>query len=216
MGYLRPFHRLVVSGTLSAEEGFSYGLSLINTSQQIGVRVTSVPQAVIDAVSTFHQASALIANEARITTIKLNQIGTDGRYVSEEDTVLYDFETPLPGASVVKYPPQVALAISLKTAKQRGRARAGRFYIPYPAAPLSSNGYMAANEAQNVADIATVFLNSLNAAMTLSRVGVVSNLGTGHEEPVTHVEVGRIFDTIRSRRRSLKEDAQRGVVLTDT
>lgn len=196
---------MVVGGTLYAPtEQFTWSLSLYRPSTS-GPPPATVPTAVINATSAFFTASALISNGAQLRWIKLNQIGADGRY-TEPSTVQYDYPTPYPtGASTTIVAPQISLAITLRTAVERGAASKGRFYMPLPARALTSAGVMGSSDQTSIATFATTYLNALNAALDPWRVSVLSDTGAGAARPVTHVDVGRVLDTIRSRRRSFTE-----------
>lgn len=206
MVYPAPFLRLVASGTLYNTDIFSWSLSFARDFPDGGsLAPNEVPQGVIDAVSAFHNSSVHAA-QARLTMIKLNEIGTDGRYTNQGDTVLHEFETPIPGVSANTPPPQTSLAITLRTAKRRGRAHAGRFYTPLPGYSLTGGMLSSANQ-QDAALAATTMLDAITAALPGSyRPFVMSDLGTGTMEPVTHVAVGRVLDTIRSRRNAFAEE----------
>lgn len=213
MAYSQPFLRLAVIGTLYEVESFTWTLSLRQNFPSESYPDV-VPQAVIDAVTTFHTAPEVAAgNGARLTTIKLNKIGLDGRYVSDGDTVQHDFETPIPGVGTSNLPAQIANVVTLRTAAQRGRASSGRFYYPATGRVVSSDGRLSAATAAAVAVDATTLLNSLNAALPGWKVAVMSSIGTGIARDVTHCEVGRVLDTMRSRRRSLEEERAVGLPL---
>lgn len=207
MAYPGNFARLVVSGTLYGAETFAWGLSVIpdfpsggdlNPSALIG----QVASAVEDYWSTVDVSAA-----AAITMVKFNLIGPDGRYVSDDETVLQEFDPPVSGVGTLGVPPQIALAISLVTNRARGRGSRGRFYLPTPSVALESNGRLSATAAQRNADASLAFINDLNTIVGDGwRVGVASDVGSGVFVPVTAVRVGRVYDTIRSRRRSLAED----------
>lgn len=206
MAYPGNFLRLVASGTYFDTEQFAWTLSLIPNFSSPTAGPEEVPQAVIDAVTAFH-GSGSIANSARLTTLKLNLIGPDGRYVDDGDTVLHDFAPPgLPGGGQPRHAPQVALAVSLQTARTRGRAHAGRFYVPSPTYPIDSTGRISAADAEVMVGNASTLIESLNAALPEFIVGVASDVGTGRFQAVTNVRVGRVLDTIRSRRSSLPEE----------
>jgi hypothetical protein len=213
MTYAHPFLRLVVIGGLYdtsapgvAGETFSFSLSLIpdDDSGTPGTVPTTVPAALITALSTFFTESGMISSNAIIRTVKLNLIGVDGRYENQE-TVLDELEDPIQGTSSERPAPQVALVVSLGTDFTRGRAHAGRFYLPTPGFALSTAGVITEGQQAQVAQAAWAFIEDIVTAVPGWRVGVVSDLGAGTERPVTHVRVGRVYDTIRSRRRSLDE-----------
>lgn len=213
MTYAVPHLRLVVSGGLYGVDRFSWGLNFIRDFDPDAVAPETVPQGVIDAVVALHTASPVaISAAATLDTIKLNEIGTDGRYLNQGDTVMHEFETPVPGSSSSRPAPQVALAVTLRTAKRRGRAHAGRFYLPVPSFNLA-NGYLAGSQQTSIAAAATTMLNALTAALPGWVPAVMSDVGVGTQEPVTHVAVGRVLDTIRSRRNAFTEDYVDGVPL---
>ena len=215
MAYPQNFFRLVCSGTLVGTETFSYGISL-RKQFTTGSAPATVPQRVIDAVTAFHSDANLgIGSQSILTTIKFNEIGVNGRYANDGDTVLHEFDPGVAGSGPTSMPPQVALAITLRTAKNRGRAHAGRFYIPNISGAISPDGRLAIGQATTVAQVATTFLNSLNSALAgIARVAVLSDVGVGAINDVTHLEVGRVLDTMRSRRRNLDEERVIGNALS--
>lgn len=208
MAYPRPFLRLVASGTLYAVESWSWSLSLIPNFDNTPTAPEEVPADVIAAVQTFH-TSAGIGSDARLNTVKLNMIGTDGRYVDQDTTVLHDYPLPgIAGTGPSGLVPQIAWAVTLRTAATRGLAHAGRFYIPVPAVSVAEGGVVGTAAAIALADDAATLVNDLNAALPSWRVGVVSDVRTGAARQVTRVEVGRVLDTVRSRRTNLPENYQ--------
>lgn len=214
MAYPQNLFRLVMSGTHFETETFSYGLTFAKEFSSEPAPAT-VPTGIVDAVVKFHTATfAGISARSVLDTIKFNEIGTDGRYASASDTVMTEFEEGHPGAITPTMPPQVALAITLRTAKRRGRAHAGRFYIPWGGGSLTADGRLNTATQTNVAATVTTFLNELNtAAAGLGRLAVASNVGVGAIEYVTNCEVGAVLDTIRTRRKSLDEARVAGALL---
>lgn len=206
MAYPKNLFRLVMSGTHFQTETFSYGLTFAKEFTS-SPAPTTVPSAIVDAVVAFHTAvNAGISNRSVLEVIKFNEIGTDGRYASESETVMEEFETGHPGAITASLPPQVALAVTLRTAKRRGRAHAGRFYLPFGSGSIQPDGRVPVSTQTNVAAEVTTFLNALNtAAEGIGRLAVASDIGTGAIEYITHCEVGGVLDTIRTRRKSLDE-----------
>lgn len=202
MPYVRPFLKLTLSGTLGVSEQFSYGLHMIGP---VAEAPDEVPQAVIDACATFFPFTS--ASNAHLKTIKLNAIGVDGKYLNDT-TVFYDFPGQgLAGTGSPRYPYQIALACSLMSTADRGRASKGRFYVPSPAfAAGASDMTLTTIDRDNVLAILVAFINALNDATEPFEVGLVSNLGTGRESIVSRVRVGVVFDTIRSRRNKIPEN----------
>lgn len=208
MTYPEPLLRLVLGGDLyNGMEQWTLSLHLAYADPQSGPP-ESVPPAVIAACSTYFATSQMVSQRARLQWLKLNEIGPDGRYTQLE-TVRHDYATPVAGTmTTANIAPQTALAISLRTEAQRGRAARGRYYLPMPGYQLAaSNGLLSPTDAAFYATAATTFLDALNAAFptTGARVVVASDIGPGTVRLVTNVAVGRAFDTIRSRRAQMVE-----------
>ncbi len=207
MVYAHPFLRLVAIGSLYDTDTFSFSMALRRTIAAEPAPVV-VPSGIITAFSVFwNHASVLISQHAVLETLKLNEIGPDGKYVND-DTVLYDYDPPVPGNSGANTVPQVSLAISLGTDAARGRAHAGRFYLPLPATEPDATGMMPANRVALYMAAAKELIEDINDSITGFRVAVTSNLGAGVERDVTNIRVGRVFDTIRSRRNAFDEAYQ--------
>lgn len=205
MPYANPFLRLVFGGSLYDVEDWSASLSLIE-EEPGGAHPDypeTVPAGVISACTAMIQTTKT-SSAAKLKWIKLNPIGTDGKYMTLQ-TVRHDYVTPISGSGGSGVFPQIALAVSLMTPFARGRAHAGRFYLPAPDLVASTGGLIGTSDAGIVAGQATTFLNALNSALSGFRVGIVSNLDDGVEREVTHVRVGQVADTIRSRRNKLLE-----------
>lgn len=146
-----------------------------------------------------------------LTMVKLNRIGPDGRYMDPE-TREFDLLTGVPGAVAGTVAPQLSAVASLDTANPRGRAGRGRMYLP-PTTALAtlgtSDGRMTVTNAENLASGVATLIRELNAVYTgVGAVGVASKAGAGGFQHVTSVRVGRVPDTVRSRRNKQAEDYQ--------
>lgn len=212
MAYHDPFRRLVLSGTMYGEEGWSMGLTLAHIGTGDGGSPGTVSEAIQSACEEFMGSTFLGAN-AKLTTIKYNLIDVDGHYADSTETVRFDYDTPVPGHGGGSNLPQASLVVSLMTAVALGRAHTGRFYTPAFSAPLGTDGRVSEDVAALVAEQATTFLNAINADDDTYCVAVLSNLGAGYQNHVTHVRVGRVVDTMRSRRTSLDEGYMTGATL---
>lgn len=214
--YPTTFLRLVCSGTLyGSAETFSFSLALAKNFDPGATTPEEVPQGVIDACTTFFAAPGIINGAARLNMIKLNLIGVNGRYESDSETVLAELIPGVAGTGGSGNAPQIALAVTLRTAKTRGRAHAGRFYLP-AGQTVGSDGQISQQQVDNVVAAATAFLEDLATALPGWRPYVMSNIGEGTRNQVTHVSVGRTLDTIRSRRRSIPENYVDGPPLAFT
>jgi hypothetical protein len=182
----------------------------------VGTQDSKVPPDIVAAVKEFHRSSGVSSSAAKLDLIKFNAIGPNGRYIASTLTTRTEVVPPTAGSSSVFPPPQLTIAVTLRTGRARGRGSRGRFYPPYPpvaVAVAEETGQITAAAAQTLGTAAVALIQALNNATSETnpdvgglRVVVASDLGTGVFEPVTGVEVGRVVDTMRSRRTSLKED----------
>lgn len=142
---------------------------------------------------------------------KFNAIGPDGKYASGTETNRVDLASPgvTGGNSPHSYAPQLSLAVSWGTRRQRGRASKGRIFIPMPVVEPGINGHIPAADRQRVADAWAACLDELNDVaqdVGASRpiAAVVSGVD-GSWEPISTVRVGSVLDTQRRRRNALVE-----------
>lgn len=213
MVYHDPFRRLVFSGTLYGTEGWSMGLTMGHEGLGDGTNPSSVDEAIVTAATAFFSSWA-VAAPVHLTTIKYNLIGVNGRYYEPTASTRYDYAEPIVGGATSALPiPQATVCVSLMTSNSRGPAHAGRFFMPGPGVSCTTDGRLTVANATNFASLATDFLNDLNAVDTSYLAAVVSNVGIGAQNLIDHVRVGRVIDTMRSRRTSLVEDYQVGAQL---
>lgn len=222
MTYPGTFHKLVVYGTLYADI-FNFSINFVPAAGD-GDFVQQPNQALLDAFApilsnwwddTTTTDGPGIILQAKLVGFKLNRIGPSGRYVDEE-THEHVYTTPISGAVNSTYPPQNSVAVTLRTAVDRGLASKGRFYLPPVGSfgTLGADGRLSTTSAQDIADAAKRLLTSLNAAEAAwddggegrGVAGVASDRGVGKFRIATHVSVGRVVDTMRSRRSSLAEE----------
>jgi hypothetical protein len=165
------------------------------------------------AVEGFFGGSTFCAN-AKVTDWRAYEIGNDGLMLGD-GPLLHDYVAsgPSGSAGAWKYPAQVACVISL-IAAHRGPAKRGRMFLPAPAAPVGSGGRISDADAADIRTATTTFLkavsDSIDMADTASSEGCNVSTGppgstTGTLQVIDHLEVGRVYDTIRSRRRSMLE-----------
>lgn len=136
----------------------------------------------------------------RLTEVKGAQIGVGGLYVGGPNIIGCDY---VGSSGFASNPPQIALVASLVTA-ERGPRYKGRIYLPAPGAGVTMTlGTIDASNAQPFATSTAAFIAALNALPTVGSCAVASsyNLLT----VVQSVRVGRVFDTMRSRRTSIPE-----------
>lgn len=223
MAYPSQFHRLVMIGTAFGD--------VWNTTLSL-IPVTTVPAVSDDLID--HVASVVgdwfdnpltgsgaglnginINGRCFLTSIKLNRIGTDGRYVDATPKE-HVYTTPVQGGSLpTNHPPQLTIAATLRGTNERARAGKGRMYFPPSVLVhenLGSDGRLTAANALNYAKGTMFLLGAIADAYLAESVGAVpgiaSRAGTGAFQGVAKVTVGRVVDTMRSRRSALNEDPQ--------
>jgi hypothetical protein len=209
-----PHLRVQVAGALgpagSAWEIFSWGLSI--AGQGAVSASQSVLSDICDDIIAYHQdAATLVSVFARITSIKVALITADGSWQGGE--ALYERTSPgLPGGGLASggqlvHAPQVAMCVTLRTAQNTPRTR-GRFFLPLPTCAVGgSTGLVDAGQATGLAERTATLIDNLNNQPGFDqgedRVVVASTFGAN--TPVTSVSVGRVLDTITSRRNALRE-----------
>jgi hypothetical protein len=218
MPYPKIFHRLVLFGTLY---GDTWNTSLSIVPSGLGEIVMPEPtdQFLADVAADvgpgwFGKATAQggsnTIGSAYLLGIKLNRIGPDGKY-ADNSAHTYTYGAPLGGeggAAVVA--PQLTTVATLRTAIERGPGSKGRMYLP-PVAwipALGPDGRLTNAQATAIATTTKNLIVLLNTRYGSGRVGVASNVGSGRFEHVTRVTVGRVVDTMRTRRNKQREEPQ--------
>lgn len=185
-------------------------LSTINTQSWVDGFIA-------DAVLAYHvNPNTHIAAFARLQYCKLNLINRDGHYDSENSSEHVFVDTNGGGGTSPVPPNQIALCVSLTTGYNRGAAHRGRFYLPTPLLSVDeTSGQISATDANQVAATTKTFLEAisdvpgLDLASSPGAVVMSRKAGSPKTRIVTGVEIGRVLDTQRRRRRSLVE-AYRG------
>lgn len=167
----------ISSGT-GAEDAAGYGETFLNVASTTGVQLTQT---------------------------KLANIGADGHYTGPPQIFM---STTSSGAGAMKYPPQVSLAVSTWSDATVYPRTHGRFYVPGPRASIVDSTSLAVDgDITALTAAAKTLIDSLNGDFISSAGHVVipSQKGAGHNYRITEIRVGHAFDTVRSRRKSLKE-----------
>lgn len=223
MSYPAPFHRLVMIGSLYTVDTFNVTLSIIPTSgtmpavtQTLADQVRAVvgtwwPKIVTGVPNTSGGIGMISA--AQLTSIKLNRIGTDGLYM-DPDAIESLTGTPISGGGTATLPAQLSLVTSLRGIAPRARAGRGRMYFPPTSVcgAVTADGRLGSGDALGSAQGVRNLFGAINdvylAASIPSVVGIASKAGLGAFQGVDVVSVGRVVDTMRSRRNKLAEDYQ--------
>jgi len=147
----------------------------------------------------------IIGAQARLAWLKFNRIGVDGKYVNAF-TNRHDWAPTLATSSGSPYPPQVSLVATFETGAARGLAHRGRMFLPTPLAAIDADGRITGGAAASAATKVAALLSALNALPGYGESRVYSNVRAGASRPITGVTVGRVLDTMRSRRSQLAEE----------
>jgi hypothetical protein len=205
-------------GSLPGGEEWSCGLRFAATegiTVPIGVVADWDYEAMLDMfvpiVSDFHHDSLMgISSRANLEFLKFNRIDVTGHY--SESITHQRVVGPLGGGLSSGHPAnQVALVVTLTTAVTRGPAHAGRFYLPMPCFTPSTDGLITIATAAAAATRVKGFIEALSdwPGIDIASDGGVCIMSRKAGAPATRrvdgAKVGRVLDTQRRRRRSLRE-----------
>lgn len=132
----------------------------------------------------------------------------DGSFKQGDNVTAGGGSVAMPAAS--RMPTQAALVISLRSARADATGK-GRFFLPFqmPNYALQTDFRLTSATADAVAAAAKAFLNGVasaaSAPIVVASGGGKAGGGTGYLSPVTSVRVGRVVDTMRSRRNAQLE-----------
>jgi len=217
MPYPGSFHRLVLIGTQYDNETWNTSLSIVPTALgELGMAAVSA-QTLADVAAIVGTWFPLLnagpgptfVATTKLTHVKLNRINSAGHY-QDEPSRTHAYATPIAGGgqTSIPRPPQLTIVHTLATALRSGKASKGRMYFPLQGHldGMETDAQLTVAGADSTAKGLVDLIQKLNAYYTLiGRVGVASPGGTGRFEHVTRVRVGRVVDTMRSRRTSIPE-----------
>lgn len=204
-----PAHnRLIVSGIFGS---IAQPSEIWSFSLKTGPRVfasdadrQSAAVALKDAYTT--HLSPLLPSWVWATRFRVSQhleltgdtsVNDQGGYNQADENV----NVPGSGPSSTVYPLSTALCVSLTTNRD-GPTGKGRFYLPMPAMALSGDFRISEANATEVATAAKNFIAAINGSVIAPgpEDDVVVSSSKGYNSLVTGVRVGRVPDTMRSRR----------------
>lgn len=222
-----PHVRITMSGTLGSGatgvEIFSTGFAIaspMSAGGQWGLPTATEQDAIITAIrSMWSGTSAGISSSASLLEVRFAAIKQDGKVSMRDDGAYMQDKRPQVqlrgGGGVPNHPFQVAQVVTLETARAGATGR-GRMYLPTPTPVVDGEGLVAPTVATATATALKTLFDGVNAAMRAGgspspqRVVVASqgSIKQGQvpvNTPVTGVRVGRVLDTIRTRRNNLAE-----------
>lgn len=217
MAYLRPFHRLVMIGDMYQDK-FNVTLSIGSAGVDAPAVTDTLLASVAGVVSTWWPkapGASLgigISSAAKLTSIKLNRINTAGHY-QDAEAKEYIYPGAIAGTGTAGVPPQLSLVVSLRGAAPRSHGGKGRMYFPPTTGTNtgldSATGQitvaLATNHANGIASLLTSIASAYVSAGITAVPGIASAAGAGAFQAVDYVHVGRVVDTMRSRRNKLLE-----------
>lgn len=199
--------RMVFIGTLGtntpAPEEFTFSICADKISD---LTQTQNDNALAAMGAFFASAGAKISNAAVLREMKSALIGPDGRYVNPFPIASFGTYT---GAAAATVPPQVALAVQLRSLETR-RSK-GRFYLPMFTGQVQATSLqVSGTDINNVSTGVTTALQAINTAIGAGAGGaggicIASKAHASNYIP-SIVAVGKVADTIRRRRAELAED----------
>lgn len=211
-----PTHfRFTVRGKFSnTPEQWSFGFHFGRQEPAHGdLGLGDINQGTFDTALANLMNSGAIDSGCEVVDWRAYVIGTDGKMEGNAPLLRTYTAAELDGSGTITYPPQVALCCTF-VAENRGPARLGRMYLPGPAWGLGADRRLSIVNATITAQAVSAFLKGVSDSIdapgwTNSAEGVnVSSRGGGGGtiQTIHHVEVGRVLDTMRSRRAQLLED----------
>ena len=200
-------HVLLRWGGPLGDDTWSCGLRLAATPDSLDTN--AIVDEAAELVKSFHADTRSMHNGlAYLSWVKLNRIGGDGRYIDKGATTLQEIEPAISPPIRQNHAPQLAIAVTLRTAITRGRAHAGRIYIPARAVAVDARGTFPTATATDLATATALFIREVNVLMGdvqgRPAVRIFSSLD-GSNNAVTRVECGNVFDTQRRRRAQVLE-----------
>lgn len=205
MALIPHLYRLVWSGSLFALEGWSCSMHITSDA---GINLAS-SNFLIPLDAWFVRPESLLSSAAKLTTVKFNEINpVTGLYTGfsavNPDTVVDD--TPPVGGNGPGMG-QLSLAVTTTTALKRGRGHAGRFYPPTGLLNIgATDGRITSAQASDNAISAATLIRDINTVVGAGSRCVVFSKAGQLAQDITGVKVGRVVDTMRSRRTSLLEE----------
>lgn len=148
-----------------------------------------------------------VTSAAKLTYVKYNQIGENGKYV-HQTTVGHYYGEPLngPTAPTNQHPFQVCRVVTLHTEASRGRASKGRMFLPSPSSAIDPATGKAQAGTGTPGIVVTTMLSAVREVDVSNAISirpvVLTNLPTGDQpswRDITRVSVDDVLDIQRRR-----------------
>lgn len=208
----RVHDRVTFGGTLGGVDGPEIWACSVNGLFNGGTDVQANYQAWCDAIATafnswFTNATNRQSSRAFLAYIKMNRIGTDGKYPPGWVTAQHTYPSPAAGAVSSPLPGFCSIVWSWLTPVQRGPASKGRIYPPNTPSSYAGGDQITGAEQSAQITAAKNMLNVLAAtySSSLAFVPTVESSIGGAFHPINGVRVGNIIDVQRRRKNQIKE-----------
>ena len=214
--------RVTIEGTFGASgEIWTTGFYMGNVSADADLPTQQLADDIRTAYTTFHTtAGSYISNSCNFTGVKVSSIGTDGKS-DANDTVYSNPASPVQGARVEIWPPQISLAATLIGVSARGLASKGRMYLPGVVRVIDNTYKIDGTNQASILTNVKNFITACNASTATPNVVILASHGQLNKDrtpklgglgPVNHevtaVRLGNVYDTQRRRRNGLTENYQ--------
>lgn len=204
--YLIKFNGIVGGG-----EFFTHSLVCDVASGGTQQNVLDAIDPAFDGALTSHNIMSLLPSTTAYQTVSVAEIldlGTGALNAKTEGALDYAGS----GAASTALPPQCALVVSLQGgSKPNGTPYRGRFYTPAPGKGQTEAGYITTTAQEAWRDFWGKFLDDF-ASLAGLRTTRIWSRSQGLTVAIDSIRIGRVIDTIRSRRTDLPEEyISRGV-----
>lgn len=201
------YYATIIGDGYNATEAWQWGFRLAATDP-------SAPptQAQADGIRTAFTTAwnaTFHCRFTRFTQVKLTWLDTNGHIVAGFVPLFSLPAAPVAGtengASTTHIIPQGSHVLTLRTSIVRGHASHGRVFLPPVCSTLQSDGRITSAQTDLIAANYGGMFTSINTLAGISSCVVMSRVGAGASAAINKVQMGRVVDTQRSRRRSLAE-----------
>jgi len=212
-----PTHfRFTARGTFDGTpEAWSFGFHMTRAQPSAGdAHIADINQSAVTSAfaAFFGNSNNIFTTSVKMTDWRAYEIGTNNK-MQNNPLVVDVTGAAIHGSSSVRLPTQIALVATL-VAANRGPARFGRMYLPGPSLAIGADYRLSDTQAGFYLAATTQLLKDVSDAIdffaTNSSEGCnVSQLpagGSGTLQVIDHLEVGKVYDTLRTRRRSMLEE----------
>lgn len=199
------------NGTIGTNEEFSHSLVVTESGAGSEAALLADIGTAFAGAKAAHNIFSLLPDTTAYSSVsaaRILDLGT-GALNAKVETALVHVGS---GAASTALPPQCSLVVSLQGgAKANGTPYRGRFHTPAPSKGSTESGYITTTAQAAWRDFWGKFLDDLASLPSLRTTRIWSRTD-GLTVPIASIRVGRVIDTIRSRRTDLPEEyVSRGV-----